>query len=128
MKTIKVHGIPVPIKTQHQEKRLTSFLIDNSVPRKIRCYDNGGQTADRYTVVFTGGYRKKTSGSFWYLGMSCAPFHPQGIGMHGESDVQIDRPAYSHLGKKIQFGQMTADAQVAAMQTYLYLWDFIDWP
>ena len=28
------------------------------------------------------------------------PFHPQGIGQHGESNEPIDQPSYKHLGKR----------------------------
>lgn len=41
----------------------------------FRITDNGGATADRYTVVFSDGD---------YLSMSAYPSHPQGISMWGE--------------------------------------------
>lgn len=77
-------------------------LMPNGIPRYIRCYDNGGETLDRYTVVFTGRYTHKTGRAFWYLGMNAAPY--QGIGQHGETMYKpVDRPTYGHLGKKIKF-------------------------
>ena len=33
-------------KTQRKEN-----LLPQGTPRYVRCYDNGGETADRYTVV-----------------------------------------------------------------------------
>lgn len=102
-------------------------LVPNGIPRYIRCYDNGGETADRYTVVYTGNYTHKTNRSFWYVGMSGSPFHPLGIGIHGDSEFRpIDRPTYSHLGKKIKFQDLPEDCQKLVMQDYLYLWDFTD--
>lgn len=101
-------------------------LIPNGEPRYVRCYDNGGETADRYTVVFTGHYTHKTNRTHWCLGMSGNPFHPLGIGAYGESDTQIDYPTYGHLGKKIKFADLTEDCKKCVMQTYLYLWDFTD--
>jgi len=99
-----------------QQKRIDS-LLPNGVPKWIRCYDDP-HTADRYTVVFTkkrvnkGCFpRPHHRGQFWYLGMSSMPFHPQGIGMHGESDELIDRPTYSHLGKRIKFENLPEDCQ-----------------
>jgi hypothetical protein len=87
-------------------------------------YDNKGETVDRYTVVFTGRYSHKTGGSFWYLGMNSAPFHPQGFGQHGESKYSpIDRPKYSHLGKLIKFTDLPDDCQRCAINTYKELWD-----
>ncbi len=88
-------------------------------PRYVRCYDNGGTTADRYTVVFT---RKRVGGQFMYLGMSPYPTHPQGIGMHGFSDVQIDRPRYRHLGKKIRFEDLPETCQQVVRNDYDCLW------
>ncbi len=91
----------------------------NCEPRWIRCYDNGGKTADRYIVVFTKGKRV-------YLSMNREPFHPQGIGMHGEwnkGENSIDRPTYGHLGKKIAFNQLPEDCQKLVRQDYSAMWD-----
>lgn len=123
--------------TSKQTKRIAS-LLPNGKPKCIRCYDNGGVDAkggsiDRYTVVFTGNYRKKTGGEFVYLGMNAAPFHPQGVGMHGSSQQQIDvvngswgGPAIGrscHLGKRIAFDDLPPDCQRLVMSDYNDLWD-----
>ena len=105
-------------------KSRTECLLPGGVPRYIRCYDNGGESFDRYTVVFTGRYKHKTGGAFWYVGMSDNPFHPQGFGQHGEStDNQIDWPTYGHLGKKIKFQDLPEDCQKLVQDNYRYLWD-----
>ena len=111
-----------PLQIERAKARVDAFMKDG-VPRKIRVYDNGGTSADRYTVVFTGNYRKKTLGEFWYVGMSSAPFHPQGVGMHGTHPRQIDYPTYGHLGKKIKFVDLPEDCQRLIFQDYRYLWD-----
>lgn len=90
-------------------------------PRYVRVYDNGGKTLDRYTVVFTGRYKKRV-GEFIYLGMSTQPFSPVGFGQHGGSDTLIDRPGYAHLGKKISFSDLPDDCQRCALTTYSTLW------
>src|SRR5574337_1684878 len=104
-------------------------LLPGGVPRWVRCYDNGGETVDRYTVVFTGLYTHKTGGSHWHLGMSAAPFHPQGFGQHGEHSVPVDSihgkrpPAMGrkcHLGKRIPFLDLPKDCQRAAFEDYVY--------
>lgn len=105
-------------------------LMPNGIPRYIRCYDNSkseNATLDCYTVVFTGRYRHKTGGEFWHLSMNSAPFHPQGIGMHGSSPTQIDTPTYGHLGKKIPYCDLPDDCRKLVKQDYKYLWD-IDQP
>lgn len=91
-------------------------------PRYIRCYDNGGETFDRYTVVFTGRYRHKTNGSYLYVGMSENPFHPQGFGQHGESNDPLDWPKYSHLGKKIPFDSLPDACKKLVTGDYNELW------
>ena len=98
-------------------------LFRDNAPRYVRCYDNEGKTWDQYTVVFSGRYRYNTGGSFWYVGMSEYPYHPQGFGQHGESNQQIDRPRHSHLGKKISFSALPIDCQNLVMRDYCYLWD-----
>ena len=101
---------------------MKATLLKGTAPRYMRCYDNGGESFDRYTVVFTGRYRHKTGGVFWNIGMSEHPFHPQGFGQHGENNVQIDKPTYKHLGKKIPFAELSGDCQKLVMQTYQELW------
>lgn len=92
-------------------------LMPNGVPRYIRCYDNGGKTADRYTIVFT-----RRGGSCLYLGCNAEPFHPQGIGMHGEAPTMIDRPGYSHLGRKFPFTSLPDDVRKLVLADYREIW------
>jgi hypothetical protein len=95
----------------------TAALMPAGIPRYVRCYDNGGETADRYTVVYT-----RIKGPSQYLGMSAEPFHPQGIGQHGEADRPIDRPTSSHLGKRIPFKTLPPDCRKAVLNDYRQLW------
>ena len=87
-------------------------------PKYLRVYDNGGETVDRYTVVFTNTKNQGCN----YLMMSGAPFHPQGVGMHGWDSRPIDQPTYSHIGKRITFRQLPLDCQKCAMQDYEAFW------
>jgi hypothetical protein len=98
------------------------YSLDGT-PRYLRCYDNGGGSADRYTVCFTGNYRRKTIGQFLYVGMSAEPFHPQGFGQHGESNRPIDWPRYGHLGRKIRFSDLPEDCQKLIRRDYAELWE-----
>ena len=108
----------------------TANLLPNGEPKYIRAYDNGGTSADRYTVVYTGRYRGK--GWFQHVGMSALPFHPQGVGMHGESERQIDTnksgfaPAIgrkNHLGKRITFAELPPDCQKLVLADYRAFWN-----
>ncbi len=110
--------------TATQEARYRRLIKDNA-PRYVRCYDNGGETADRYTVTFPK-VRTGSAGRYGYpyLGMSAAPFHPQGIGQHGESkDGIIDRPRYSHIGKKIAFHDLPRDCRNLVLRYYAAYWN-----
>jgi hypothetical protein len=98
-------------------------------PRYVRIYDNGGATADRYTVVYT---RKsdKYDGVRWYqhVGMSAQPYHPQGVCQHGfSSDSQIDYPRYSHLGRKITWDDLPTDCQSVVAADYRDRWGGGGW-
>lgn len=98
-------------------------LMPEGKPRYIRCYDSGpDEGADRYTVVYTGRYQHDGCGYF-YVGMSGSPFHPQGVGYHGEHPYgSIDRPTYGHLGKKIKYDDLPDDCKKLVLSDYLDLW------
>ena len=121
-------------KKVSQWKRYKKLMPDG-VPRHIRCYDNGGETydrytVDRYTVVYvylgrmgTNGHQDVNDG-YPHVTMSGSPFWPLGVCQHGESqDGPIDRPKHSHLGEKIQFEDLPEDCQKVVVDDYLGLWD-----
>jgi hypothetical protein len=83
----------------------------------IDCWDNGGRTADRYSIAITGLQSTRRNGqtvyhTYW-LGASAAPFHPQGFGQHGgEIDTRdYFRSRYTHLGHPIDFLDLPPDVQ-----------------
>lgn len=74
-------------------------------PDNIRVYDNGGidngGTVDRYTIIRTTpvgfrdyetAHRHNWCAFFAYVGASAQPYHPQGIGMGGET---VSRPLWN---------------------------------
>jgi hypothetical protein len=115
-------------------------LMPGDIPRWIRCYDNGGETADRYTVVFSGRTAVEVAqdGSRWYpyLAMSESPYHPQGVGIHGSNpgqpcDTCREDRGYSwppalgrkcHLGTRIGFKDLPPDCQEIVIQDYKEIW------
>jgi hypothetical protein len=96
-------------------------FMPNGIPKHVRIYDNGGETFDQYTVVFTGNFKNRNH-TCYYLGMSTDPYHPQGFGQHGESKDIIDRPTYAHLGKKIKFQDLPERCQDCVIQDYKEIW------
>lgn len=119
--------------TRSEKKRFRA-LVPGGVPRYVRVYDNNNESVDRYSVVFTGNYRGTGANrsAYQYLGMSAAPFHPQGFCQHGESQDQIDvnrsgfAPAIgrkNHLGKRITFADLPGDCQSVVMRDYRAIWN-----
>lgn len=110
--------------TKAQARRLARLLPSPLTPRYVRCYDNGGKTTDRYTIVFTGRYRHKTGGEQWYVHSSGEPTHPQGVYMHGgDARGSIDWPTYGHLGKKVRFADLPERVRECVLADYVDLWD-----
>jgi len=97
----------------------------------VRIYDNGGRSADRYTAVYTGRYQHLTGGVYHYTAMSEHPFHPQGVGLHGEDHRRIDnrgygdKGGYSHLGKAITFDDLPLDCRRMVLGDMMDL--AVDW-
>lgn len=71
-------------------------------------YDDGGKTCERYTVCFLEtSFVQRATGrkAYVFVGMSQNPFHPQGIGQHGECEIG------RHLGKRIRFADLPEDCK-----------------
>lgn len=83
--------------------------IEYSNGQRIACYDNGGRTVDRFTVVYLD-QPEKERGVFSCVGMSANPFHAQGFGQH--SSAMVGR----HLGKRIPFSKLPPYCQQLVRQ------------
>lgn len=73
----------------------------------LACYDNGGKTADRYTVLIGGTLTEPTVAAarrVEFLGMSDAPTHPQGFSQWGECQA-FDRKVH---GRHIRWADFPA--------------------
>lgn len=105
-------------------------LMPNGEPRWVRCYDNGGETADRYSVLFTGRY----SGPGFGLHMDARPTSPQGIGMSfefrkyaapdcvGNSWAGPSIGRRCALGTRIPFSALPEDCRKLVVSDYRELW------
>ncbi len=80
-------------------------LIQN---QNIACYDDGGKTCDRFTVVYLDQPERETN-VFCAVAMNSQPFHPQGFGQH--TSAMLGR----HLGKRIKFATLPDDCRAMVM-------------
>lgn len=74
---------------------------------KLAVYDNGGETADRYTIVPKGEGYKERNGMVEMIGASENPTSPTGVYQHSEGQVG------KHLGKRIDFEKLPEALQKA---------------
>lgn len=72
--------------------------------KRVRCYDNGGKTCDRYSALYLDEPAGPAN-SVFCRGMSEHPSHPQGFGQTSWAR------AGSHLGKRILFAQLPEECQ-----------------
>lgn len=82
-------------------EQINKYLINELAVKAI--YDNGGKTADRYTIVFSD----KSA-----LGLSDNPESPQGFSQWEPGPVETGK----HLGKKILFSQLPKNVQKHAKE------------
>ena len=79
----------------------------------LRCWDNGGKTIDRYTVLPPRGTAgrdlwrkgKKVTTVLEGIGACALPFHQQGFGQ------TVEATPGDHLGKRIKFEALPGDVQ-----------------
>lgn len=99
------HSIYLEDRTEHVQGGLMAVRGNELVNGvKVRAYDNGGKTCDRYTVVYMDD-SCTVRGKVMYdsFCMSEHPFHPQGIGMHGDCVIG------THLGKRVKMADLPPD-------------------
>ena len=118
-------------KTQERINRLVPEVGGIRTPRYLRLYDNrkSKKVIDNYTAVFTGNYQLRGVPKYRnfqcnYIGFNGWPTSPnQGFWQHGSNNNMIDRPKYSHLGKKIKFQDLPEICRRLLMEEYCEIWD-----
>lgn len=71
----------------------------------VAVYDNGGVSADRYTVYYSRRFSPENNGFHGGRGMNAYPTHPQGIGMY------ITGQLGKHNGKRIKFAELPEECK-----------------
>lgn len=77
--------------------------------KKVKIYDNGGKTWDRYTAVYLDEPQNSFN-IFAARAMSSKPFSPQGFGQYCTATPG------RHLGKLVKFEDLPQDCQKLIMQ------------
>jgi hypothetical protein len=80
----------------------------------IRCYDNGGESYDRYTIVNIDDLERITPDGAIYSALSASeePFNALGVGQHTSAMIG------EHLGKEISFDELPEDVQLLVVQNF----------
>ena len=83
----------------YRPRRATKRWLEGAPEYVLDCFDNRGQTIDRYTVLFGGTLLVPAlleKREVFYLGMSDAPTWPQGFSMWGECPASY-RPSHERV-------------------------------
>lgn len=81
----------------------------------LRCYDNGGRSFDRYTIIpprWARQYRERAPGLWSAIASSEFPFNPQGFGQH------CTAAPGPHLGERIDWADLPDGVQRFARQAF----------
>lgn len=70
---------------------------------EFRCYDNGGKTLDRYTVVYM--FEPESNGTYGARSMCAHPTSPQVIGCYTSASPG------RHLGRRIKFNELPIECR-----------------
>lgn len=89
------------MKTNGKRINALGNQLDDAIRTKVRIYDNGGKTLDRYTSLYL--FDPVRPGTYGSRSMSSQPYY--GIGCYGEA-----MPG-RHLGRRVQLNDMPADCQ-----------------
>ncbi len=83
--------------------------MSRKIVDQVRCYDNGGMTMDRFTVIFLDTNKMVSEQAVNYdcLCMSVHPNVPNGVCMHGTA--QLPNPA---VGARIEFTDLPLACQL----------------
>jgi hypothetical protein len=79
----------------------------------IDTWDNGGKTADRYTIAISGVQWIGDIEYTYFIGASKNPTHPQGLWQHSHEveTKQYNRDSHRHLGKRVSFFSLPEEVQ-----------------
>lgn len=79
----------------------------------IDTWDDGGITADRYTIAVSGVQWIGKVEYTYFIGSSANPTHPQGFWQHSHEveTTVFTKESHRHLGKRISFFSLPEEVQ-----------------
>ena len=80
----------------------------------IKCYDNKGESIDRYTILFMLKKEGANHNEALSLSMSSDPNHPCGVCMWTIAEDGM------HLGDRIDFEQLPTDCRAIVHKEFAY--------
>ena len=93
-------------------------------PRYIEVYELPKTTCtDRFTVVFTGVYKRPPKVRNFYRGMDERPTHALGMGYWGEILHSEDPTDSTTIGTRIKFTDLSENCQSLIRSDYAEVWD-----
>lgn len=108
--------------TKKQQARIES-LLPNGKPKHLRLYLLDTEKMFGYTAIFSGNWKGRPLGHTYCVNFNSRPNHPQyGVYMRDMIQGDIDRPRYSHLGKKVSFDDLNPECQEAILAEYKDIW------
>lgn len=81
----------------------------------LRCYDNGGRSLDRYTIIpprYARQYRERAPGAFLAITSSEIPSNPLGFGQ------VVPAVPGAHLGRRIHWNDLPLAVQRFARDVF----------
>ena len=79
---------------------------------RAKIYDNGGETLDRFTVIYLKQQESSKGPYMLGVAMDCDPCHPQGFGQHIEIEcTKRGRPLIGYVGELILFEELPLPCQ-----------------
>lgn len=83
---------------EYRPRRSSKRWLEQAPEYILACYDNGGKTCDRYSVLFGGSLWEPSMGCrIFVLTMSAAPNHPQGVSMWSDMRASDRQDCDTHV-------------------------------
>ena len=107
------------MKRTYTPRRQSKRWLDSDCPAGVLAIYDDRRTADRYTVFYCEplGGTQYADMRIGYVGMSGAPFHPLGIGQHGELDAhQVAMYRYENRNRAAKWSSLPDDCKRLVLQ------------